>query len=119
MGAHKISLLKNRFQSWALTNEQIVGIKVAHDTSLNSLRRELNMEIGEYYMSVETNRDPNGPTLILGYIVDGEKVEIYKNLGTYIVVNTKTEKWLTCLGYEHAHHVFSECVRTLTPEGEA
>ncbi len=87
--------------------------------SLSSVRRELNMENGEYYMSVETNGDPNDPRLVLGYIIDGEKVEIYKNLGTYIVVNTKTEKWLTCLGYEHAHHVFSECVRTLTPDGEA
>lgn len=79
----------------------------------------MNMENGEYYMAVESNEDPNHPRLILGYIFDGKKVEIYKSLGTYIVVNTKTEKYLTCLGYEHAHHVFNECVRMLTPEGRA
>ncbi len=77
------------------------------------------MENGEYYMIVETNGDPNRPRLILGYILDGKKVEIYKNLETYVVVNTKTEKYLTCLGYEHAHYVFSECVRMLAPEGRA
>ena len=79
----------------------------------------MNMENGEYYMFVDTNEDPNRPRLILGYIVDGEKVEMYKSLETYIVVNTKTEKYLTCLGYEHAHYVFNECVRMLTPEGRA
>jgi hypothetical protein len=79
----------------------------------------MNMENGEYYMLVETNEDPNYPRLILGYKLDGKKVEIYKSLETYIVVNTKTEKYLTCLGYEHAHYVFNECVRTLTPEGKA
>ena len=79
----------------------------------------MNMENGEYYMAVESNEGPNRPRLILGYIFDGKKVEIYKSLGTYIVVNTKTEKYLTCLGYEHAHYVFNECVRTLTPEGRA
>lgn len=79
----------------------------------------MNMENGEYYMFVDTNEDPNHPRLILGYMFDGKKVEIYKSLETYVVVNTKTEKYLTCLGYEHAHHVFNECVRTLTPEGKA
>ncbi|MGZ3494224.1 MAG: hypothetical protein ACXU99_05710 [Thermodesulfobacteriota bacterium] len=77
------------------------------------------MENGEYYMVFETNEDPNYPRLILGYKLDGKKVEIYKSLETYIVVNTKTEKYLTCLGYEHAHYVFNECVRTMTPEGKA
>lgn len=77
------------------------------------------MEDGEYYTFVETNEDSNRPLLILGYILDGKKVEMYKSLGTYIVVNTKTEKYLTCLGYEHAHYIFNECVRTLTPEGKA
>lgn len=77
------------------------------------------MEDGEYYTFVETNEDTNRPLLILGYILDGKKVEMYKSLGTYIVVNTKTEKYLTCLGYEHAHYIFNECVRTLTPEGKA
>lgn len=77
------------------------------------------MENGEYYMVVESNVDPNGPQLILGYKCDGKKVEIYKSLETYIVVNTKTAKYLTCLGYEHAHYVFNECVRMLTPEARA
>jgi hypothetical protein len=79
----------------------------------------MNMENGEYYTLVETNEDPNRPILILGYILDGKKVEMYKSLGTYIVVNTKTEKYLNCLGYEHAHYVFNECVRMLAPQGKA
>lgn len=74
---------------------------------------------GEYYMVVESNEDPNRPRLILGYIFDGKKVEMYKSVGTYIVFNSKTEKYLTCLGYEHANYVFNECVRMLTPEGKA
>jgi hypothetical protein len=77
------------------------------------------MENGEYYVVVDANEDPNVPRLILGYKLDGKRVEIYKNFGTYIVVNTKTEKYLTCLGYEHAHYVFNECVRALAPEGNA
>ncbi len=77
------------------------------------------MENGQYYVLVESNEDLNSPRLILGYILDGKKVEIYKSLETYIVVNTKTEKYLTCLGYEHAQHVFNECVRMLTPEASA
>ena len=77
------------------------------------------MENGEYYMGVETNEDPNCPRLILGYILDGKKIEIYKSHETYIVVNTKTEKYLTCIGYEHAHYIFKECVRALAPEGRA
>jgi hypothetical protein len=79
----------------------------------------MNMENGEYYVVVEPNEDPNCPILIVGYILDGKRVEIYKNQETYIVVNTKTEKYLTCIGYEHAHDVFKECVRTLAPEGRA
>lgn len=77
------------------------------------------MENGEYYVVVETNEDPNFPRLILGYVLDGKTVEIYKNRGTYIVVNMKTEKYLTCVSYKHAHHVFEECVRTLAPAGRA
>jgi len=61
----------------------------------------------------------NFPRLILGYIFDGKTVEIYKNRETYIVVNMKTEKFLTCIGYEHAHYVFEECVRKLEPQGNA
>lgn len=79
----------------------------------------MNMENGEYYIVVETNEDPNFPRLILGYRLDGKTVEIYKNRETYIVVNMKTEKYLTCIGYEHAQHVFKKCVRTLAPEGRA
>jgi hypothetical protein len=79
----------------------------------------MNVEDGEYYIAVETNEDPNFPRLILGYILDGNRVEIYKNHETYIVVNMKTEKYLTCIGYEHAHDVFKECVRMLAPEGRA
>jgi hypothetical protein len=77
------------------------------------------MENGEYYTVVEANEDPNCPRLILGYMLDGKKVEIYKSRETYIVVNTKTEKYLTCIGYEHAHYIFKECVRVLAPEGRA
>lgn len=77
------------------------------------------MENGEYYTVVEANEDPNFPRLILGYMLDGKKVEIYKSRETYIVVNTKTEKYLTCIGYEHAHYIFKECVRVLAPEGRA
>lgn len=77
------------------------------------------MENGKYYMLVENNEDPNCPRLILGYKLNGKKVEIYKSLEAYIVVNTKTEKYLNCVSYEHAHYVFKECVRMLTPEAEA
>jgi hypothetical protein len=77
------------------------------------------MEDGEYYTVVEANEDPNFPRLILGYMLDGKRVEIYKTRETYIVVNTNTEKYLTCIGYEHAHYVFRECVRALAPEGSA
>ncbi len=77
------------------------------------------MENGEYHIGVETNEDPNFPRLVLGYVLDGKTVEIYKNRGTYIVVNMKTEKYLTCVSYEHAQHVFEECVRTLAPAGWA
>ncbi len=77
------------------------------------------MENGEYYTVVEANEDLNCPRLIVGYILDGQRVEIYKSRETYIVVNTRTEKYLTCIGYEHAHYIFKECVRTLTPEGSA
>jgi hypothetical protein len=77
------------------------------------------MENGEYYVGVEATESPNCPRLIVGYILDGKRVEIYKNQEAYIVVNMKTEKYLTCVGYEHAQHVFKECVRTLTPEGRA
>jgi hypothetical protein len=77
------------------------------------------MENGAYYMGLETEGDPNSPRLIMGYAFDGQRVEIYKRQETYIVVNTKTEKYLTCLGFEHARYVFKECVRTLTPDGNA
>jgi hypothetical protein len=77
------------------------------------------MENGAYYMGLETEGDPNSPRLIMGYTLDGQRVEIYKRQETYIVVNTKTEKYLTCLGFEHARYVFKECVRTLAPEGRA
>jgi hypothetical protein len=79
----------------------------------------IHMENGEYYMGIGPNADPNSPTLIVGYRLDGKKVEIYKSRETYVVVNTKTEKFLTCLGLEHARYVFKECIRTLTPEGRA
>jgi len=77
------------------------------------------MDSGEYYMGFRTNGDPNYPRLILGYKLYGNRVEIYKSQETYIVVNTKTEKFLMCLGLEHAHYVFEECIRTLAPEGKA
>jgi hypothetical protein len=77
------------------------------------------MENGEYYIAVETDEDPNFPRLILGYLCDGKRVEIYKNQETYFVVNTKTEKYLTCIGYEHAQYVFEECVRKLAAEARA
>jgi hypothetical protein len=77
------------------------------------------MENGAYYMGLETEGDPNSPRLIMGYTLDGQRVEIYKRQETYIVVNTKTEKYLTCLGFEHARYIFKECVRTLAPEGRA
>jgi hypothetical protein len=70
-------------------------------------------------MGLETEGDPNSPRLIMGYTLDGQRVEIYKRQETYIVVNTKTEKYLTCLGFEHARYIFKECVRTLAPEGRA
>jgi hypothetical protein len=78
-----------------------------------------NMENGEYYIAFETDEDPNFPRLILGYLFDGKRVEIYKSRETYVVVNTKTEKYLTCIGYEHAQYIFEECVRTLAPEARA
>ena len=77
------------------------------------------MEHGEYYMGLETEGDPNSPRLIMGYMLDGHRVEIYKRQEAYIVVNTKTEKYLTCLGFEHARYVFKECVRTLASDGRA
>jgi hypothetical protein len=79
----------------------------------------MNMENGEYYTVAEIDEDYNIPRLILGYILHGKRVEIYKSKETYIVVNTQTEKYLTCIGYEHAHYVFKECVRVLAPEGRA
>ena len=77
------------------------------------------MKNGKYYTGAETNIDSNLPILILGYILDGKRVEIYKNQETYFVVNTKTAKYLMCMGFEHAHYVFKECVRTLAPEAGA
>jgi hypothetical protein len=77
------------------------------------------MENGEYYMGVGASGDLNSPRLILGYLLHGERVEIYKNQEAYIVINTKTEKYLMCLGIEHAHYVFNECVRALASEGRA
>jgi hypothetical protein len=77
------------------------------------------MEDGEYYMVIGTEEDPNSPRLILGYTLDGQRVEIYKSLETYTVFNTKTEKYLTCLGLEHARYVFMECVRTLAADAKA
>jgi hypothetical protein len=74
---------------------------------------------GEYYMEIAANGNPNCPRLILGYIFGGERVEIYKSQEIYFVVNTKTEKYLMCLGLEHARYVFKECVKTLAPSGEA
>jgi hypothetical protein len=77
------------------------------------------MENGEYYMEIEINGDPNCPRLVLGYMLNGQRVEIYKNQETYTVFNTKTEKYLTCLGIEHARYVFRECVRTLAHSADA
>jgi hypothetical protein len=77
------------------------------------------MENGEYYMEIEMNGDPNYPRLILGYVLNGQRVEIYKSQETYTVFNTKTEKYLTCLGFEHARFVFKECVRMLAHSAEA
>ena len=74
---------------------------------------------GEYYLGISRTADPNSPKLVLGFKLDGEKVEIYKNREAYIVVNTKTEKYLMCLGWKHAHFVFEECVRALAPEARA
>ena len=79
----------------------------------------MKMNDGEYYLGISTTADPNSPRLLLGFKFDGEKVEIYKNREAYIVVNTKTDKYLMCLGWKHAHYVFEECVRTLTPVGRA
>ena len=86
---------------------------------MKSAHLGIHMKNGEYYMGFGTNRDLNSPRLILGYLLDGERVEIYKSLETYIVFNTKTEKYLMCLGIEHAHYVFNECVRTLASEARA
>jgi hypothetical protein len=77
------------------------------------------MSEGEYYMGINTTADPNSPRLVLGFKVDGEKVEIYRNREAYIVVNTKTDKYLMCLGWKHAHFVFEECVRAMVPVGRA
>jgi hypothetical protein len=77
------------------------------------------MEDGEYYTVAEADEDSNFPKLILGYILHGKRVEIYKSKESYIVVNTQTEKYLTCIGYEHAQYVFEECVRVLASEGRA
>jgi len=97
-----------------------IGIKVACLNSVRLPRREgANMGYGEYYVGVGKNADPNCPRLVLGYKLDGDKVEIYKNREAYIVVNTKTDKYLTCVGWKHAHYVFEECVRTLAPVGLA
>lgn len=77
------------------------------------------MNEGEYYLGINNTGHPNYPRLVLGFKLDGEKVEIYKNREAYIVVNTKTDKYLMCLGWKHAHYVFEECVRTLAPAGRA
>jgi hypothetical protein len=77
------------------------------------------MDNGEYYLGVMATMDPNYPKLILGYKLEEKRVEIYKNQEIYIVVNTKTEKFLTCLSWKHAHYIFEECVRTLSFEGRA
>jgi hypothetical protein len=83
------------------------------------LQGGVEMNEGEYYLGVSTTTNPSYPRLVLGFKLAGEKVEIYKNQEAYIVVNTKTEKYLTCLGWKHAHYVFEECVRALTPIGRA
>jgi len=114
----RISKLLNYYEH--LLWWRIIGIKVACFNPLRLLQREgMNMGDGEYYVGVGKTADPNYPRLILGYRLQGEKVEIYKNREAYIVVNTKTEKYLTCLGWKHAHYVFEECVRTLAPVGLA
>jgi hypothetical protein len=77
------------------------------------------MESGEYYLGLGAANDPNCPKLVLGYKLAGKRVEIYKNQEIYIVVNTKTEKFLTCLNLKHAHFVFEECVRTLSSDAMA
>ena len=77
------------------------------------------MNEGEYYLGINNTEDPNCPRLILGYKLNGEKVEIYRNRDTYIVINTKTDKYLMCLGWKHAHFVFEECVRVMAPVGRA
>ena len=77
------------------------------------------MEPGEYYLGLPATPDPSAPKLVFGYKLNGKRVEIYKNRDSYIVVNTKTEKFLTCLNWKHAHYVFEGCVRTLTPQGSA
>jgi hypothetical protein len=77
------------------------------------------MESGEYYLGADTTADPSCPRLVLGFKLYGKRVEIYKSREAYIVVNTKTEKFLTCLSWKHAHFVFEECVRTLEPLGVA
>ncbi len=74
------------------------------------------MENGEYYMGIGKNEDLHSPKLVLGYMFDGARVEIYKTQETFIVINTKTEKYLMCLSIEHAHYIFKECVRMLAPE---
>jgi len=79
----------------------------------------MNMEDGEYYLGVGATRDPHCPRLVLGYKLAGKRIEIYKSLESFIVVNTRTEKFLTCLNWKHAQFVFEECVRTLSPEGRA
>jgi hypothetical protein len=78
------------------------------------------MENGQfYYIGNWTGGDPKCPILVLGYMLDGKRVEIYKSQGTYIVFNAKTKKYLTCLSLEHAHYVFKECVRMLVLDGTA
>jgi hypothetical protein len=77
------------------------------------------MESGEYYKDVGTKGYPGRPRLILGFVLDGMRVEIYKSQGTYSVFNMKTEKHLICLGAEHAHYIFEQCVRTLATEASA
>ncbi len=77
------------------------------------------MNEGEYYTGVSHGADPNHPRLVLGYRFRGEKVEIYKDREAYIVVNTKTDKYLMCLGWKHAHYVFEECVKALSPVARA
>jgi|GEM_PF-727486 len=84
-----------------------------------TLQDGYEMSEGEYYLGISKTADPNCPRLVLGFKLDGEKVEIYRNREAYIVVNTKTDKYLMCLGWKHAHYVFEECVRALAPAGRA